>query len=63
MKFNSNDYFRSVELYLKGIKELEKGILLDFTEDERSQMMDSDHAKKLQHKMKLNLDMGTLFQK
>jgi len=46
---------RTVEMYKKGIHELEKGILLDF---ESSSNKECHQAKKLQHKMKLNLDMA-----
>ena len=46
---------RTVEMYKKGVSELEKGILLDFGEKETKESL---HARKLQHKMKLNLDMA-----
>jgi len=46
---------RTVEMYKKGINELERGILLDF---DSSSNKESHQAKKLQHKMKLNLDMA-----
>jgi len=46
---------RTVEMYKKGISELEKGILLDF---DSNSSKECHQAKKLQHKMKLNLDMA-----
>ena len=46
---------RTVEMYKRGISELEKGILLDFGSKETKESL---HAMKLQHKMKLNLDMA-----
>lgn len=46
---------RTVEMYKKGILELEKGITLDFGKKETKECL---HARKLQHKMKLNLDMA-----
>ena len=46
---------RTVEMYKKGINELERGILLDF---DSSSNKECHQAKKLQHKMKLNLDMA-----
>ena len=46
---------RTVEMYKRGINELEKGILLDFGLKDSKE---SVHARKLQHKMKLNLDMA-----
>jgi len=50
---------RTVELYKKGINELEKGILLQFSSQNlpRNQK-ECNQAQKLQHKMKLNLDMA-----
>ena len=45
---------RTLEMYKKGISELEKGILLQFESEAR----ESQKARKLQHKMKLNLDMA-----
>jgi spastin len=46
---------RTVEMYKTGISELEKGITLDFGKKETKESL---HACKLQHKMKLNLDMA-----
>ena len=46
---------RTVEMYKRGISELEKGILLDFGLKDSKESL---HARKLQHKMKLNLDMA-----
>eukprot|EP00090_Calanus_glacialis_P026495 TRINITY_DN41711_c0_g1_i1.p1 TRINITY_DN41711_c0_g1~~TRINITY_DN41711_c0_g1_i1.p1 ORF type:complete len:610 (-),score=129.72 TRINITY_DN41711_c0_g1_i1:86-1915(-) len=46
---------RTVEMYKKGINELERGILLDFNCGSNKEC---HQAKKLQHKMKLNLDMA-----
>lgn len=46
---------RTVEMYKKGISELEKGITLDFGSKGSKECL---HAMKLQHKMKLNLDMA-----
>jgi len=46
---------RTVEMYKKGITELERGITLDFGQKETKESL---HARKLQHKMKLNLDMA-----
>jgi len=46
---------RTVEMYKQGINELEKGIMLDFGGKETKESL---HARKLQHKMKLNLDMA-----
>lgn len=50
---------RAVELYNKGIKELESGIILRFDATNGiSEIKEHIQAKKLQHKMKLNLDMA-----
>ena len=46
---------RTVEMYKRGIGELEKGILLEFGLKDSKESL---HARKLQHKMKLNLDMA-----
>jgi len=46
---------RTVEMYKKGIQELERGILMDFKDDD---LKEHQQARKLQHKMKLNLDMA-----
>merc|ERR1711962_660222 len=46
---------RAVEGNKKGITELERGITLDFGQKETKESL---HARKLQHKMKLNLDMA-----
>jgi len=50
---------RTVELYKKGINELEKGILLQFSSQNHPRnVKECNQAQKLQHKMKLNLDMA-----
>merc|ERR1712088_1207407 len=50
---------RTVELYKKGINELEKGILLQFSSQNHPRnQKECNQAQKLQHKMKLNLDMA-----
>ena len=43
---------------LLGINELEKGILLEFSSNQSKIQKDCHQAQKLQHKMKLNLDMA-----
>jgi len=48
----------TVELYKKGINELERGILLEFKSNQSKIQKDCHQAQKLQHKMKLNLDMA-----
>merc|ERR1712117_537489 len=48
----------TVELYKKGINELEKGLLLEFCSTQSKIQKDCHQAQKLQHKMKLNLDMA-----
>ena len=50
----AKDDNRTVDMYKKGISELERGILLQFNGEGK----ESHQAKKLQHKMKLNLDMA-----
>jgi spastin len=50
---------RAVDLYNKGIKELENGILLSFVRNSGiPELKEHIQARKLQHKMKLNLDMA-----
>ena len=51
----SRDGKTSVEMYKRGINELEKGILLEF---DKKDNRECSQAVKLQHKMKLNLDMA-----
>ena len=43
---------------LIGINELEKGLLLEFSSTQSKIQKDCHQAQKLQHKMKLNLDMA-----